>query len=104
MLGGLPSPRTRAEIVGGDGDDVLAGNARVVTERGVDVTAAYVAGAAAMLAVVRRHGATVAYLQDGSPSCGSTAINDGTFSKRRRSGLGVTAALLRSHGVDVRPI
>jgi uncharacterized protein YbbK (DUF523 family) len=36
--GGLGTPRPRSEIVGGDGSDVLAGRARVVTEAGVDVT------------------------------------------------------------------
>ncbi len=88
----------------GDGDDVLAGAAHVVADSGEDLTAAYISGAEMTLAAVRERGATVAYLQDGSPSCGSTGINDGTFRKHRRVGPGVTAALLRRNGVEVRPI
>ncbi|WP_318023170.1 DUF523 domain-containing protein [Streptomyces sp. ICN988] len=34
VSGGLPVPRPAAEIVGGDGADVLDGVARVLTERG----------------------------------------------------------------------
>ena len=44
VLGGLSIPREPAEIVGGDGYDVLDGRARVITVSGKDVTAEYVAG------------------------------------------------------------
>jgi hypothetical protein len=41
-------------------------------------------------------------LTDGSPSCGSSYIYDGTFSgAKRRSEAGVTAALLQQNGVEV---
>jgi uncharacterized protein YbbK (DUF523 family) len=40
-------------------------------------------------------------LKDGSPSCGSSSIYDGTFSGTRAAGHGVTAALLEAHGVRV---
>jgi uncharacterized protein YbbK (DUF523 family) len=44
----------------------------------------------------------VAILKDGSPSCGSTFVYDGTFSKTRvDGGVGITAALLRARGVAV---
>ena len=43
-VGGLPTPRSPAEIVGGDGDDVLNGKAKVMTVDGTDVTAAYLKG------------------------------------------------------------
>ena len=42
--GGLPTPRPPAEIVGGDGEDVLNGKAKVMTVDGTDVTAAYLKG------------------------------------------------------------
>ena len=38
QLGGLPTPRPAAEIVGGDGSDVLEGRARVVSAHGEDFT------------------------------------------------------------------
>jgi uncharacterized protein YbbK (DUF523 family) len=38
---------------------------------------------------------------DGSPTCGSQFIYDGTFSGQRKPGAGVAAALLREHGITV---
>ena len=101
VAGGLPIPRPTAEIVGGSGEDVLDGRARVVTGAGEDVTSAYVRGAERALAAARRHGITTAILKQRSPSCGSECIYDGTHSGRLRAGQGVTAALLRRHGVAV---
>ena len=43
----------------------------------------------------------VAVLTEFSPSCGSGNIYDGSFSRERIDGDGVTAALLRSHGIRV---
>lgn len=101
VAGGLPIPRPPAEIVGGDGDDVLGGRARVMTETGGDVTAAFLQGAERTLAVVKQLGITTAILRQRSPSCGSMCIYDGTHKGVLVSGEGVTAALLRQHGVEV---
>lgn len=101
-LGGLPTPRPPAEIASGaDGGDVLAGSVRVTTRNGEDVTDAFVQGAEATLARAREAGAQLALLIDLSPSCGSLAIYDGSFSGARHPGAGVTAALLRQNGVRV---
>ena len=99
--GGLGTPRPPAEIVGGDGTDVIEGRARVVTEEGLDVTEAYLAGARRALATARRTGASTAILKARSPSCGAGAVYDGTFSCTLTTGDGVTAALLRSEGLTV---
>jgi len=99
--GGLGTPRPPAEIVGGDGADVLAGRARVVTVQGEDVTEAYIRGAERALRVAEQRGATRAILKARSPSCGSGNIYDGTFSKTLLAGDGVTAALLKMNGIDV---
>jgi uncharacterized protein YbbK (DUF523 family) len=101
VAGGLPIPRPPAEIVDGDGDDVLDGRARVVTVTGDDVTAAFLCGAERVLAVARQHGITSAILRQRSPSCGSTCICDGTHNGMLIPGQGVAAALLRRHGVEV---
>ena len=101
--GGLGTPRPAAEIQGGDGHDVLAGRARVVTKEGKDVTAQYLMGAERALEAAREAGATRAILKSRSPSCGCGAIYDGTFSRNKRDGDGVTAALLKEHGIDVAP-
>ena len=108
VLGGLPTPRAAAELTGGEGADVLAGpgpdgsgGARVVNINGDDVTAAYRRGAEAAVAVARAVGATRAVLKARSPSCGSAAVYDGTFSRRLVPGRGVTAAALEAAGLEV---
>lgn len=100
--GGLGTPRPPAEIVGGDGHDVIAGRARVVTGTGVDVTDAYVEGARKALAAARTVGATRAILKARSPSCGKGAIYDGSFERKLGTGDGVTAALLDKAGIAVQ--
>ena len=99
--GGLGTPRPPAEIVGGDGNDVLEGRARVVTVDGDDVTDAYVEGARRALETARATGATAAILKARSPSCGCGLIYDGSFSRSLREGPGVTAALLEASGMTV---
>jgi uncharacterized protein YbbK (DUF523 family) len=99
--GGLGTPRPAAEIVGGDGNDVLAGTARVVTQAGVDVTDAYVEGARRALEAAREAGAETAVLKARSPSCGKGGVYDGSFSRTLQAGDGVTAALLTANGMKV---
>jgi uncharacterized protein YbbK (DUF523 family) len=103
VLGGLPTPRSAAELTGGDGADVMAGaaGARVVNADGRDVTAAYCRGAEAAVTLARAVGATRAVLKARSPSCGSAAVYDGTFSRRLVPGRGVTAAALAAAGLEV---
>lgn len=101
QLGGLPTPRPPAEIHGGDGYDVLAGKARVINDRGEDVTLAYIRGAREALHLARLVGATEAILKGRSPSCGRDLIYDGTFQRRLRCGWGVTAACLENAGIRV---
>ena len=99
---GLPIPRDPAEIVGGDGYDVLAGFAKVVTKNGKEVTREFVRGAEKALELCLEKGITRAVLKSKSPSCGQTHIYDGTFSKVLRKGCGVTAALLTYYGIKQR--
>ena len=100
--GGLTTPRPAAEIVGpGGGGAVVARAAFVRTTYGVDVSAAFLSGAALALETARRHGARLAILKDGSPSCGSSFAYDGTFSGKRVSEAGVTTAVLQANGVRV---
>lgn len=101
QLGGMPTPRLPAEILGGNGDDVLDGKARVVDSAGNDVTEPFVAGAWEVLRLAQAVGATEAILKERSPSCGSCLIYDGTFSGTRKPGAGVTASLLARHGIRV---
>jgi uncharacterized protein YbbK (DUF523 family) len=95
VLGGLGTPRPPAEMVH------VGGLRRVRANDGRDVTAEFEHGAADALNAAIRHGARVAILKEGSPSCGSSYVYDGTFTSTRLDGEGVTAALLRANGIRV---
>ncbi len=102
QAGGLSTPRPPAEIEGGaSGEDVIEGRARVIEKTGRDVTKAFVEGGEKAIDFARANGCAHALLIDGSPSCGSGFIYDGSFSGVRHPGLGVTAALLRQAGIAV---
>ena len=101
VLGGLPTPRPAAEVVGGDGHDVLAGRARVLTADGTDLTAEFVAGALEVARRAAAAGVTEAVLQARSPSCGSGSIYSGGHDGTLVEGDGVVAAALRRSGVRV---
>jgi uncharacterized protein YbbK (DUF523 family) len=101
QMGGLSTPRLPAEIVGGDGDDVLDGKAKVINIEGEDVTEAFIRGAEEALRAAKSVGATEAILKEKSPSCGSCVIYDGTFKGQKQAGSGVTAALLKRNGIHV---
>ena len=89
LAAGLPTPRLPAEILGGTGGDVLAGRARIVESAWLALSAA------------REAGCQAALLTDGSPTCGSQFVYDGSFRGRRKAGAGVAADLLRAHGITV---
>ena len=89
--GGLPIPRTPCERLG----------ECVIDQNGQDRTLAYQAGAEHALHLAQAHHITAAILKERSPSCGSTEIYDGTFTRTRIPGMGVTAQLLRQHGLII---
>lgn len=98
QLGGLSTPRARAEIVGGDGHDVLAQRARVLDETGKDVTLHLVKGATETLKLTQLLGIKEAYLKGKSPSCGlGTIWRKGQLVK----GDGVCTALLSKNGIRI---
>ncbi len=98
---GLPIPRAPAEIIAGQGSDVLNGFARVIGNDEIDVTNQFVAGAQNALVLCQEEQIKYAILAEGSPSCGSSKIYDGTFSSTKIDGSGVTAALLECEGIKV---
>ena len=99
--GGLSTPRPPVEIVGGDGNDVLDGKAKVMTSDGEDKTEEFLKGAQHALELAQSQGATRVILKTKSPSCGCGTIYDGSFSGTLISGDGVTTALLKRHGIEV---
>jgi len=101
LMGGFSTPREPAEIVGGNGQDVLDGNATVVESSGRDVTDLYLKGAYATLQKALEVGATHVILKEYSPSCGSAKIYNGKFNGTKLAGEGVTTALLRRNNIVV---
>ena len=89
--GGLPIPRKPCEILG---DRVLAAD-------GTDCTTEYQRGAPGALALCKEHNLAAAILKEGSPSCGSTRIRDGSHTGRKILGMGITARLLTDNGITV---
>ena len=98
QLGGLPTPRAQSNIVKGDGKGVLTGNARVINSLGEDVTGAFIKGAQESLKLARITGAKKAILKDKSPSCG---LNTPYCETDTGHGIGVTAALFLSAGIEI---
>ncbi|MEZ2330907.1 DUF523 domain-containing protein [Mesorhizobium sp. RCC_202] len=102
VAAGFSTPRPPAEIQGsGDGHAVLRGGGRVIERTGGDVTALYREAGQLALDLARETGCRFAVLTDGSPSCGSSFIYDGSFSGSRISGRGTTTALLEENGIRV---
>lgn len=91
VYGGLTTPRVPSERRDGG----------VYSKVGTDVTGEFSRGAEAVLYLARLYGAELAILKENSPSCGSGTIYDGTFSGTLTEGDGVTAELLKNHGIAV---
>ncbi len=90
QLGGLGTPRTPMQIIGGMGADVVDGTARVVNADGEDVTAHLLKGAEEVVKIATLLGIREAIMKRNSPSCGSDERLEG-----------VTTALLRRKGMQV---
>jgi len=102
LAAGFSVPREAAEIRGGSGIDVLNNASQIVTQSGNLLTRQFVFGARQALETARQHHIKIAVLTDGSPSCGSTYVYDGSFSGIRLWGSkGVTTALLSTEGLEV---
>lgn len=89
--GGLTTPRAPSERLGGG----------VVSKNGRDVTAEFKRGAEAALHLAKLLDVETAILKENSPSCGCGTVYDGTFSGTLVPGDGVTAELLKAHGITV---
>ena len=91
VFGGLPVPRTDAQIVGD----------KVINRDGIDVTDAYMKGALEAVRLAKAHNVAFAVMKEKSPSCGSNQIYDGTFSGNKIPGQGLAVRLLREAGIKV---
>ena len=89
VLGGLPIPRSPAELVDGV----------VINKAGISVDAQFRTGAEKALAIAKQNGAELAILQSRSPSCGVKEIYDGSFTGKKIPGQGVFAEMLQQAGI-----
>jgi uncharacterized protein YbbK (DUF523 family) len=92
QLGGLPTPREPAEIIG----------ERVLRKDGVDLTEEFTKGAQEGLRLAQMSGAKTAILKARSPSCGCGKIYDGSFSGKLADGNGIFAELCKKNGIEVK--
>lgn len=102
QLGGLSTPRTRQEIQGGEGKDVLAKKAKVINDDGDDVTEQFIKGAEETLKIALIYQVKEFIGKSFSPSCSGSKIYDGTFSGKLLNGRGITAELLMRNGIIIR--
>lgn len=101
LAAGMSVPRPPAEIMFADGTDVLHDRARIIEKTGQDVTGHYQLAAWLALRAAQESGCRAALLTDGSPTCGSQHIYNGSFNNIRKAGTGVAASLLSEHGIAV---
>ena len=92
IMGGLPTPRIPAEI---------SENGDVMRKDGQDISDNYRRGAEEALRIAEIFHCKTAILKERSPSCGAGKIYNGTFSNTLIDGDGITAALLRKHGIRI---
>ena len=102
QLGGMTTPREPSEIEPGNtAEDVLKGDAKVLSNTGKDVTEQFVVGAQRILKFCQENGVEIAILKSYSPSCGSERTYDGTFTETIIPGKGITAELLEQNEIKV---
>jgi len=97
------TPRSNAKIIGGDGNDVLDGSAKVFNEQDIDVTDQYIKAANNFLKVLKDKEVEAVFLTEGSPSCGVNVIlkDEGWPRSGFKKGVGVTTALLIKNNIKV---
>ncbi len=95
QLGGLTTPRYPSEIKQENGIR------KVINNHEEDVTENYERGAQETLELAKKLNIKKAILKARSPSCGCGLIYDGTFSKSKIEGNGITAQLLLDNGFEI---
>jgi len=92
VMAGMPTPRPPAEI---------QTDGRVIDSTGKDVSKDFKYGAEFVAKMAKKEGCRFALLTNGSPSCGSSFIYDGTFTGQKIQGVGLAVSALQDAGVKV---
>ncbi len=102
VASGCSIPRPPVEIVGtNSGAGVFNGTSRAMTKDGTDVSDMFISGAEIAFDLVLKNNIKIAILKSKSPSCGSSGIYDGSFSRTVIDGYGVTTYFLKQKGIEV---
>ncbi len=99
QLGGLTTPRNPSEIIKVGENEI--DEYKLLSNEGKDVSKNFIKGAKETLKIAKIFNCTEAILKEGSPSCGSSFIYDGSFTGKKISGQGVTTHLLRKNNIKV---
>ncbi len=91
QLGGLPTPRIPAEIIGN----------KVINKNGEDVTEYFLKGALESLKIAKLINCQKAIFKSNSPSCGFGKIYDGTFTGKLIDGNGICAQIFEKHNIQI---
>ena len=94
MFGGLTTPRIPSEIKGDS----------IINKEGKDVTFEFNKGAHKVINIVNFCHCKKAILMDRSPSCGIHKVYNGKFNGTLIDGMGYTAKLLKSKGIELYTI
>lgn len=92
--GGLPTPRIACEIVSYN-------PIKVLNKEGEDKTKEFLSGAKKTLMLCKKENIKFALMKANSPSCSNSQVSNGTFTKKRVDGFGVTVELLIKNGIKV---
>ncbi len=102
VASGCSIPRPPVEIIGiNNGAGVFNGTSKAMTKDGTDVSDMFISGARIALDLALQNNIRIAIFKSNSPSCGSSKIYDGNFTKTMVNGHGVTISLLRQNGIEV---
>jgi len=91
QLGGLPTPRIPAEIIGN----------KVFNINGEDVTECFLNGALETLKIAKLVNCQKAIFKSNSPSCGFGKIYNGSFSGKLTDSNGICAQILKENNIKI---
>ncbi|PLX94648.1 MAG: DUF523 domain-containing protein [Desulfuromonas sp.] len=98
QLAGFSTPRPSCQFSCGTGEQAWHGKATLHNARGEEVTEQFKMGAEQALHIAGLSHCRLALLKERSPSCATHAVH---CNNALHPGMGVTAALLQQHGIQL---
>jgi uncharacterized protein YbbK (DUF523 family) len=98
-LGGLKTPRNPCEIIYKDNNDIFGWKISDIEKN--DFSDNFEKGSIETVKLAKIHNVNFCIMKEKSPSCGVDFIYDGTFSKNKTSGMGISSFNLNKNGFKV---